>query len=268
MEKEETLIEVRNLIYQKLINNISLNIKKGTITTISGTNSCGKTTLIKIIGGIIPTQESIYIENEEIEKIHKTELYKKLSIILPEEEIKEKFQSIKEEMLTTISNIYDDKAIVKKQYNEIIEITKTKRIQEKSVDTLSNVDKVKYKIAISLTTNPQILLIDEILKTLTSKEKKEIEEILINLKENKNITIIMTTKDLSDSIISDYIYIIDFGKIILEGKPLEVLTKDNEINKLGLDIPFMIDLSVKLSDYEILNSIILDNDRMIEKLWK
>ena len=63
-------------------------------------------------------------------------------------------------------------------------------------------------------------------------------------------------------------YILDEGKVALEGIPLEVLEKDNIINKIGLNIPFMIDLSVKLRDYDLIEDIELDKNRMIEKLWK
>ena len=56
--------------------------------------------------------------------------------------------------------------------------------------------------------------------------------------------------------------------IILEGEPLEVLQRDNIINKAGLEVPFMIDLSVKLRDYDLVSSIELDQDRMVDILWK
>ena len=69
-------------------------------------------------------------------------------------------------------------------------------------------------------------------------------------------------------LISYYLYIIGNKKIILEGKPLEVLEKDNILNKVGLNIPFMADLSVKLKDYDLIDSIILDKDRMVNILWK
>lgn len=78
----------------------------------------------------------------------------------------------------------------------------------------------------------------------------------------------MTATNLDISIETDYLYIIDKGNLELEGKPLEVLKNDNVINKIGLNIPFMIDLSVKLKDYDLIDKVELDYDRMIETLWK
>ena len=58
------------------------------------------------------------------------------------------------------------------------------------------------------------------------------------------------------------------GEMILEGEPLDVLQNDNILNRIGLEVPFMIDLSVKLRDYELISDIELDQDRMVDILWK
>ena len=92
--------------------------------------------------------------------------------------------------------------------------------------------------------------------------------ILHKYQEENNLTIIQTSINLEDSLTTDYLYIINNGEIALEGKPIEVLTNDNIINKIGLNLPFMVDLSVKLKDYDLLDKIILDKDRMVEELWK
>ena len=79
--------------------------------------------------------------------------------------------------------------------------------------------------------------------------------------------IIMTISNLEDSLYSDYLYIIDNEKIILKGAPLDVLEKDNILNKLGLELPFMLDLSVKLRDYDLISALELDQERLVDKLW-
>ena len=66
----------------------------------------------------------------------------------------------------------------------------------------------------------------------------------------------------------NYLYIINESTIILEGEPLSVLVKDNILNRIGLEVPFMIDLSVKLQDYNLLTTTELDMERMVEELWK
>ena len=78
----------------------------------------------------------------------------------------------------------------------------------------------------------------------------------------------MTTNNMDIALLSDYIYVISDSLILLEGSPLEVLQKDNVLNKLGINLPFMMDLSVKLRDYDLIKDIELDMDRMVDVLWK
>ena len=78
----------------------------------------------------------------------------------------------------------------------------------------------------------------------------------------------MITSILECNLQSDYTYIISNKQITLEGIPSEVLEKDNIINKAGLELPFMMDLSVKLRDYDLIKDIELDMEKMVNNLWK
>ena len=78
----------------------------------------------------------------------------------------------------------------------------------------------------------------------------------------------MATNNLEEVLEANYLYILNKGKIAMEGTPLEVLKQDNKLNKLGLELPLMVDLSVKLHDYDLLKDIIIDMDRMVDTLWK
>ena len=99
-------------------------------------------------------------------------------------------------------------------------------------------------------------------------EKKVILDILQKLNKEWGITIVMSTTKLEEAVTADYIYIINNGNIALSGKPLDVLKDDNVINKLGLSMPFMIDLSIKLKDYDLVDDVILDMEGMVDLLWK
>ena len=62
--------------------------------------------------------------------------------------------------------------------------------------------------------------------------------------------------------------ILNKGEIILDDDATTSLTKDSLLNKAGLDLPFMIDLSTKLKYYNLLDDVELEMNRMVEKLWK
>ena len=123
-------------------------------------------------------------------------------------------------------------------------------------------------LLISFIYEPKILLLDDILLGLKSTEKKEIISLINDYRKHKDISLIMTVSNLEDALYGDYLYIIKDSKIILEGEPSNILQNDNIINKLGLELPFMIDLSVKLRDYDLIKDIETDMDRLVNTLWK
>lgn len=264
MKEITDIIKINNLSYKNIINNLSLSVKKNSYTTISGTNNSGKSTLLKIITGIIATNNSVSINGKYVEEYNKTELYEKISIVTFNPNDIYNHQTVKEGLY---KYMYDKKN--KEQlFKKVIKTTDISELINNNPNNMTHFEKIKFNIACALSSNPEILLIDNILLKLTKKERKNIISIIKNINIDKNITILLFSNNLTDTIESDYLYILDKGKIALEGLPLEILKKDNEINRLGMDIPFMIDLSVKLCDYDILDDIYLEDDRMIEALWK
>ena len=128
-------------------------------------------------------------------------------------------------------------------------------------------EKILYQLLIALLNKPKLLLLDNIDKYFTKKEINNLFNFFKMYKEKYGLTLLITTINLEISLYTDFIYIIDQGKIALNGTPFNVLQKDNTINKIGLSLPFMIDLSVKLRDYELVDELETDIDRMIDKLW-
>ena len=240
-----------------LFEELNIVVPKNSFITISGPNNCGKTTLLRILNRELVTSNKILIEDRNINDYRIEEYSKIVQTIIPLEVI---FNE------TIVSEELDLTNSQKKDIDKVVKQLKIKSLLSKRIIDLTNKEKVLLQLAISILNKPKILLIDDLNQFFN---RKKLEEILKVLKEYKeNITIVYTTINLEDSIYSDYLYIIGNKTIFLEGKPLEILQKDNQINKIGLTLPFMIDLSVKLKDYELLDSIELEPDRMVDKLWK
>ena len=74
--------------------------------------------------------------------------------------------------------------------------------------------------------------------------------------------------NLEEIMDSDYTYVLNDGNIVMEGTPLQVLKEEKLLNQFGLELPFMVDLSLKLEFYELIEGVITDMDRMVNTLWK
>ena len=255
-----TILNIRGLKN----NNLDISIPRNSISTISGANNCGKTTLIKILARIIECESSIEYDGEKISSIQIDKYNSSVKAVIPKEIIFDEI-NIEEELYNKCNYLNKEKEQI---INYIIKGLKIKKIINKDINSLETKEVILAQIAISLVNNPQILLIDSIDLYLNIDEQKNIIKFLKDYINKYNLTVIITTTNLEISLDTDYLYIIDNGNLELSGAPLDVLKNDNVINKIGLNIPFMIDLSVKLKDYDLIENIEVEYDRMIEVLWK
>lgn len=245
------IIEINSFSDDNLFENLTISVEKNTITTISGANSCGKTTLMRILNREVITDNNILLNNKSINDYTIREYISLVQTVIP------------------LEIIFKEKTLEKELNNkDLVKGLRIKSILNKDISTLTIKEKVLAQLAIALDNKPEVLLLDNVFIYFSNKECEEIFTFLRNYQKKNNLTVVLTTIDLRDSLYTDYLYIIGNKKIVLEGKPLEVLEKDNILNKVGLNIPFMADLSVKLKDYDLLDSIVLEKDRMVDILWK
>lgn len=256
----EVILNINNLKYGKLFNDLSMYIEKNTITTISGNNNCGKTTLMRILDRQLLTKSNIILKAKNIYD-YKVEEYSKLvKTVIPDE------LYFTEEMVSDELNnyIYSSDNII--EY--LIKKFGIKKLLNKEISSLNMKEKILIYIVKCLLNMPDLLLLDGIDIYYNTDEMDNIINALKDYIKEYGLTVLITTINLNISLKTKELYIIDNGKILLHGEPITILQKDNTINKIGLSVPFMIDLSVKLRDYNLIESIELDMNRMVDQLWK
>ena len=204
MRTENTTIEIKNLCYKTIFQDFNLTLKKGEFIAIAGTNNAGKTTLVKLIGGLISTESRIYYNHIPIEQINKNNLFSDIGLILVEEKINFLYSSIEEELFSILENLPIDQKEKSKRYRKIIELLKIENILTYNPNTLVAIDKVKFLLAVALISAPKVLLIDNICSITTKKETKELLKILNKLNQKEKITIMMTTSNLDEVLKTDY----------------------------------------------------------------
>lgn len=258
-------IEIIGLTYKEIFRNFSIAFEDKKFITVVGPNNCGKTTLIRIIDNQKMVNNTILIYGKKQEEYKLTELNNIIKTIIPTE-ISFVQNTVEEELYYQLPSELS-KEIKQKMIKEVSKKFKINKILPKLVENLSEKEIIRLQLALSLITRPKIILIDDLNLYFEKKELMEIIKLLKKITEDDKITIIMVTSNLEYTLESDYIYVINDSKIMLEGKPKGVLEKDNTLNKIGLELPFMMDLSVKLRDYDLIKMIELDMDGMVNILW-
>lgn len=242
----------------KIIEYNNFIFSKNTFYSISGANNSGKTTFIRLLQKELYS-DSIVVNKKNINNYTMNELNTIIRGVIPLE-------------ISFLSNNLIEELTIRNNNKELqdylLKGLKIKSISKIKFNELSKREIVLSQIVIALSYKPQVLLLDSISNYLSNSDMKNLYKLLNDYRSKYNLTVITTTNKLEDTLYSDYLYIIENNEVFLEGKPLEVLEKDNILNKLGLNIPFMIDLSVKLRDYNLIDNIELDKDRMVDILWK
>ena len=102
---------------------------------------------------------------------------------------------------------------------------------------------------------------------LNNIDEKEVKELFQYLKDN-NIVFINITNNVELSLLTSYLIIYDNNKIITEGNTLDVLREEKLLKRFGLPLPFMVELSLLLKDYNLVDKIYLDKESLVDYLWK
>lgn len=205
----------------KVLNNLSLNIKKNEFLTLLGPSGCGKTTTLKIIAGFENADEGVVLfGNEDITNLPPYK--RKLNTV---------FQKY---ALFPHMNIYENiafglkikklpKSEIDKKVKEMLKLVALEGFEKRSVDSLSGGQQQRVAIARALVNEPEVLLLDEPLGALDLKLRKEMQIELKKIQQRLGITFIFVTHDQEEALtMSDTIVVMNKGLIQQMGSPEDI----------------------------------------------
>lgn len=259
------ILSVKNLEYRSIFKGLDLNIEKNTFNLITGSNKCGKTTLIKILSGIIEVNDSCFYDGSDITKMKSLEFATSFSHVIFSGNFNYTFSTLDQELLYQLDKVNLTSSERKMKYKNLVKIFELDNYMYEDINNLSYFNKIKGLVMCSVVRSPKILLLDNILDDLSDGEG---QEIIVSLKRIGGMTVLIGTDKLNLSPLFDYVHVIDKGIVVLSGTTFDVLKEDSKLNRIGLSLPFMVDLSLKLEYYDLVDDIILDMNRMVDTLWK
>ncbi len=214
-----------------IIDQLSLEIAEGKMTTIIGANGCGKSTLLKALTRIIPTRRgAIYLDGQSIAHLPTKEVAKELAL-LPQ--VLEATDGITVYELvsygrfphqTGLGRLTDED---RNKINWAMEVTQTTAFAAMSVDDLSGGQRQRVWIAMALAQDTDTIFLDEPTTYLDMNHQLEVLELLQNLNQTSGKTIIMVLHDLNLSArFSDHLIAMKDGRICYQGTPTDIMTAD------------------------------------------
>lgn len=264
---KSSIIKVRDLTFKyndkKIFDNLNLDIYEGTFVTIIGKNSSGKTTLAKLLSGLYRGEGYINIDGYLLGDYFKDKIKRNFSFCFDE---KIPFDTVRDSLAFSLESLQYTKKEIEILIKKSSQIFKIENILDKSVDEISTSDKIKVNIASILIHKPKIILLDNVLCKLNYKDKKLIIKILKDYQKESKLTVILITNDINDTLLSDRIIVLENGKVSLDDSPKNIYQNDR-IEKMGFDLPFIVELSHNLILYDLLDNVYLTDKGVLDKLW-
>jgi ABC-2 type transport system ATP-binding protein len=226
------------------VNDLSIKIKQGEFVALLGPNGAGKTTLIEMIEGLQPPSSGEIKVFGQYWKGNADFLHHKLGISLQETRFIDKLRV--DETLMLFASFYGLKS---ERIEEVLKMIALEEKRKAYVVNLSGGQRQRLALGVGLLNSPKLLLLDEPTTGLDPTSRREIWNILMDLKHEVNTTMILTSHYMEEaSFLCDQIIILDKGKIIARGTLDELLMHNDK----GEIIEFSIDC---LFDQEQLSSI-------------
>lgn len=242
-------ISVKNLTvaYEKntIIQDLTLSIPKGQISIIIGANGCGKSTLLKTISRINkPEQGEIYINKKNIKKVKEKDIAKEVAF-LPQGPVAPPGLTVRElvaygrfphqKMIGGLNS--HDKEIIDWAINE----TGLSEFSDREVENLSGGQRQRAWIAMTLAQETEIIMLDEPTTYLDMSYQLEVLEVLQKLNKEKNITVVIVLHELNNACrFADNIIGLKKGKVICQGKPIDVIKKETLKEIYGIDASLVV----------------------------
>lgn len=219
---------------------ISLNVKRGEIVGLLGPNGAGKTTTFEmIVGFLLPDRGKIFIEDVDITYLPTWRRARLGISYLPQEISVFQKLTVEENLLIILESFIKDKDEMVEISNRLLEKMGLLELKKNYAYTLSGGEKRRLEIARSLINKPKFLLLDEPFSGIDPKTVSEIQKIIMDLK-RENIGILLTDHNVRDALkITDRAYLINEGRILMEGSPDEILNNpDSKKVYFGEDFEF------------------------------
>ncbi|MBM6832133.1 energy-coupling factor transporter ATPase [Faecalicoccus acidiformans] len=252
---------------KEVLSNVSFSIPKGCYTTIIGHNGSGKSTIAKLLIGLMsPKQGSIEILGQSLNEDSVYELRDHVGIVFQNPDN----QFIGSTVADDIAFGLENHCVPQEQMQEIIEDVAERvgmlDFLNSEPTKLSGGQKQRVAIAGILAIEPEIIIFDESTSMLDPQGKASINEQIQKLHSEKDRTILSITHDMEEVAQSEYVIVLKDGKVVLTGSPMEIFAHEKELASMMLDIPFALKVSKELVKEKITDQEVCTLEEVVNQL--
>ncbi|EOS76754.1 MAG: energy-coupling factor transporter ATPase [Lachnospiraceae bacterium] len=247
------IIEAKNLVFEyirrdeegnvegitRAIDDVNLDIRQGDFVAVLGHNGSGKSTLAKHINAIhYPTEGTVWVDGKDTsDDVNLWEIRQEAGMVFQNPDNQIIGQVVEEDVGFGPENLGVPTAEIWQRVEESLKAVGMYEFRKHSPNKLSGGQKQRVSIAGVIAMHPKCIVLDEPTAMLDPNGRKEVIRAVRALNDVERITIILITHYMEEIIHADKVFVMDKGKIAMEGTPREIFSQVEKLKELRLDVP-------------------------------
>ncbi|MBR3864011.1 MAG: energy-coupling factor transporter ATPase [Clostridia bacterium] len=237
------------------VNDISLEINQGEYIAIVGKNGSGKSTIAKLINGLLlPKSGKVSVFGlDTSDKKQVFEIRKNVGMVFQNPDNQMVATIVEDDIVFGPENIGVPREEIAKRIEFALTATNNTAFRNRPSSELSGGQKQRVAIAGVLAIRPKILILDEATSMLDPKGRSEVNEVIRKLNKEEGITVITVTHYMEEALFADRVIVTNSGQIAFSGTPEQVFSREKDIEACGLCLPRAMYIANRLKEKNILD---------------
>ncbi len=251
------------------VENVSFAVQEGEWIAIVGHNGSGKSTIAKLMNGLLyPQQGDVRILREVLTEENLWESRSQMGMVFQNPDNQFVGATVQDDVAFALENNGVPFEEMVKRVHAALEQVKMSEFLDHEPHHLSGGQKQRVAIAGALALKPKLLILDEATSMLDPQGRSEVLQTVQTLRAETGLTVLSITHDLEEAMLADRILFMNDGKKFAEGTPVEIFALGDKLVELGLDLPFAMKLSKLLQKEGVpLMGQHMTEEELVNDLW-
>lgn len=251
------------------VDNVNIDIKAEDFVAVLGHNGSGKSTFAKHLNALVmPTEGTVYVDGMDTKDADNTLKVRQTAGMVfqnPDNQIVGTL--VDEEVGFGPENIGVPTEEIWERVEKSLKAVGMYKFRNASPNKLSGGQKQRVAIAGIVAMKPKCIVLDEPTAMLDPLGRKEVIHVLHELNKKEGVTIILITHYMEEVIDADHVFVMDNGKVVMEGTPRQIFSQVDKLKELRLDVPQVTELAYELKKEGLpVKDGIIRNEELVEEI--
>lgn len=235
---------------------LSFEIKEGSSVSIIGPNGCGKSTVAKLMNGLLkPSAGKVFVNGlDTSDERNLMAIRRSAGLVFQNPDNQAVGDTVEEDVAFGPENLGLSEAEIRQRVDEALALLEITELRDKTLSKLSGGQKQRVAIASVLAMGCKCIILDEATSMLDQEGRKTFLSNLEQLRQKTSLTVISITHHMDECINSDQIIVMDKGRLHMTGSPKEIFSDIGALRRLRLSVPYVTEISAKAGFDSILST--------------